>query len=93
MYKRQAHRCAIAPSEFWRLTPWLLNELLDAEGDAQRADYDRALFTAWHVEAFARTKRLPDLKKLLDRRPAVASRAAVAEQIRAGMSMFRRSQA
>lgn len=52
------------------MTPWQSSALLDAEGDRQRDRFDLALFAAWHVEGFARTKRLPDLARLLERKPA-----------------------
>ena len=78
----------MAPSEFWRTTPWVIGQLIDAEADEVKAAYDMALFAAWHVEAFARTKKLPELRKLLDRGKPPPS--AVDARVRAVMSMFPR---
>jgi hypothetical protein len=52
---------------FWRLTPreTLVHlRMLDAR---ERRAYSVALYVAWHVEAFARCERLPELGPLLDR--------------------------
>ena len=52
---------------FWRQTPreTLVHlRLLDAR---ERRAYSVALYAAWHVEAFARCERLPELGALLDR--------------------------
>jgi hypothetical protein len=53
------------PAEFWEATPhelWLM-----FEGYAESASERRQelLYLAWHIEAFARQKRLPSLKKIL----------------------------
>ena len=64
---------------------------MDAEAEAARDRHDLALFAAWHVEAFARTKRLPHLKRLLDRKRR-DSAAALDAKIRAAMSTFRRAE-
>jgi hypothetical protein len=66
----------------------VLGQLLDAESDEVRAEYDLALYSAWHVEAFARTKKLPELRKLLDRKP---QRADISAKVRSVMSCFRRA--
>lgn len=88
---RAAHRCGIRPSEFWRMTPWQLSTLLDVETDAQRARYDLAVFTAWHVEAFARTKRLPDLRVVLSSRGKTQSAEELATKVKTIMGMFPRA--
>lgn len=51
----------------------------------RRDDYDLALFTAWHIEAFARQKTLPDLKSLLNRNRDVSDKPMTAMQVRATM--------
>jgi hypothetical protein len=75
------------------MTPWQLSVLMDAETDAQRMRYDLAVFTAWHVEAFARTKKLPDLGKLLARKSSLAPESAqdLATKIKTVMGMFPRA--
>ncbi|HEU0045078.1 hypothetical protein [Sphingomonas sp.] len=44
---------------------------------AGRRRFEEMIAAAWHVEAFARTKRLPDLGKVLQRETAIDSDAAV----------------
>lgn len=61
---------------------------MEAEGDAARGRHDLALYTAWHVEAFARVRKLPELRKLLAREPAPA---ALDAKIRAVLSTFPRA--
>lgn len=41
--------------------------MLEGAGRKQRDEYKLALFLAWHIEAFARQKTLPELQSLLDR--------------------------
>jgi hypothetical protein len=50
-----------------------------------------ALFAAWHVEAFARVKRLPDLARVLAR--GKAEPQALDAKIRHVMSQFKRATA
>jgi hypothetical protein len=64
---------------------------MDAEKDAQRMQYDLAVFAAWHVEAFARTKKLPDLGSLLARKSPAAQASDVTSKIKAVMGMFPRA--
>lgn len=40
---------------------------LRAEAKRERRAWSRALFAAWHTEAFARVERLPDLGPMLAR--------------------------
>ena len=52
---------------FWRQTPreTLVHlRMLDA---CERRAYSVALYVAWHVEAFARCERMPELAPLLER--------------------------
>lgn len=62
---KHAHLCGLAPSEFWRLTPWQSRALGDAEAEKRRHAYNAAMAVAWHGEALARRKTLPSLKSLL----------------------------
>jgi hypothetical protein len=82
----------VAPSEFWRTTPWVLGQLIDAEADEVRAAYDLALFGAWHGELFARLKKLPELRKVLDRGKPTPN-VALAAKVKVVMSQFRRASA
>ncbi len=36
----------------------------------EKASWERSISSAWHTEAFARTKKLPKLEDLLDRKTA-----------------------
>jgi hypothetical protein len=66
-WRDRAADAGIAPETFWRQTPreTLVHlRVLDAR---ERRAYGVALYNAWHVEAFARCERLPELGPLLDR--------------------------
>ncbi len=57
----------ITTDRFWSMT---LDDIgIERDGAQVRFDqwYQLALFTAWHVEAFQRMKRLPSLKELLEK--------------------------
>jgi hypothetical protein len=73
------------------MTPWQLTTVIEAETDAQRSRYELAVFNAWHVEAFARTKRLPDLKTLLAPKRKPDSAEELATKVKTIMSMFPRA--
>jgi len=73
------------------MTPWQLSTVLEVETDAQQARYELAVFTAWHVEAFARTKRLPDLKTVLNSRTKARSADELATKVKVVMGMFPRA--
>jgi hypothetical protein len=55
----------LMPSEFWRLTYAEFVSL--AEGYKQRQTHrmNELIYLAWHVEAFARQKKMPPLKGLM----------------------------
>jgi hypothetical protein len=72
------------------MTPWQSSTLLEAEADAVRARHDLALFAAWHAEAFARTKKLPDLSQVLARHAPKHAAPDLAAKIKTVMSMFPR---
>jgi hypothetical protein len=74
------------------MTPWQSSTLLEVEADAHRARYDLAIFTAWHTEAFARTKKLPDLAKLLARKGRTHSATELFAKFKAVLAMFPRAQ-
>lgn len=54
-------------SEFWALTPYQTRLYVQAHGQRQQLEYRRALWAAWHIEAFQRIKQLPKLDDLLSR--------------------------
>jgi len=51
------------PGEFWELTPHELGLMFDGYAEGVNVRRQELLYLAWHVEAFARQKRLPNLKK------------------------------
>jgi hypothetical protein len=53
---------------FWWSTPEELGRYLDGFTRARRDMVDALTVTAWQVVAFDRTKRLPDLQRMLSRR-------------------------
>jgi hypothetical protein len=67
---------------FWRLTLKEIGVILDAEtGRVRREQNDRA-WLAWHIEALARSKKLPKLNEMMHDAPRTpARRQTVEEQI------------
>lgn len=57
---------------------------------AARRRVEEALFLAWHTEAFARTKRLPALAKVLSGEERQTIRAQTPEQMLAVMRSLKR---
>jgi len=55
----------IPETVFWRQTQRETVAHLRADANEQRRAYELALFAAWHVEAFARCERLPELAPLM----------------------------
>lgn len=53
------------PAEFWELTPFELGLCFCGYAEEKKEHRQELIFLAWHVEAFARQKRLVSLKKLL----------------------------
>jgi len=53
------------PAEFWEATPHELGLMFDGYAEGVNERRKELLYLAWHVEAFARQKRLPNLKKIL----------------------------
>ena len=51
--------------QFWRITPLEFTNVMRGRAWAQEQMQRLAISAAWHVEAFRRTKRLPDLERLL----------------------------
>ena len=47
------------------MTPRELQIYLDAKEEINRNKINELLFVAWHVEAFARQKKLPKLSKII----------------------------
>lgn len=55
----------LLPKDLYELTPHELKLLAQNHADKKQDEYNLALFTAWHAEAFHRSKKLPKLNKIL----------------------------
>jgi hypothetical protein len=53
------------PEDFWNLTPYELSLRLTGYSEEKAEHRQELIYLAWHIEAFARQKRLPGLAKLL----------------------------
>lgn len=61
---------------FWRITPLQFSNIMRGKQWA-REEFERtAISHAWYVEAFRRTKRLPDLERLLSPPDELAQQSA-----------------
>lgn len=58
----------LSPDEFWKLTPYEFNLMIEGFLAREERKINDILYLAWHVEAFARAKRLPKLQTLLKKR-------------------------
>lgn len=81
---RAALAAGLTVETFFAATPYLTR--LQVEGVA-KAERDVALFTAWHVEGFARTERLPPLRELLSDTPT-PDRNASPDEMRDWLASF-----
>ena len=50
---------------FWDLTPYELGLMFEGYAEKKAEHIKELLYLAWHIEAFARQKRLPKLEKVL----------------------------
>jgi hypothetical protein len=62
-----AFRVGIRPSEFWTLTPFQTDVIVEAHTETLRDDFETLLSVAWHNAVFQRAKTLPPLKNLFRR--------------------------
>ena len=52
-------------SEFWNFTPCELTFIIEGYAEQLAERRQEMLYLAWHIEAFARQKRMPALRKVL----------------------------
>jgi len=72
----------LSPDEFWKLTPYEFNLMIDGFLAREERKTNDILYLAWHVEAFARAKRLPKLQSLLKKRkPKSQNQTLTKEQL------------
>lgn len=74
-----ARRCGIGFDEFWVATPWMVGVAVAAEGERIEEEYRTALNVAWHGAAFQRSKKMPDLRKVMRRDRGPVKRPKVNE--------------
>lgn len=53
------------PINAWEYTPYEISLLCEFTISNNKRRVDELLFVAWHTEAFARQKRLPNLDKVI----------------------------
>jgi hypothetical protein len=78
---RAAAEAGLKPGEFWQLTPYETRIWIDGQSKAERRRYRLALWSAWHVEAFRRRRRLPRLALYLRRLDPQPIRPQSPEQV------------
>ena len=71
------------PAQIWELTPFELGLLFEGYAEEKEERIQELIYLAWHIEAFARQKRLPSLKKMLkdSRRKKTAPSRLSTEQL------------
>lgn len=60
-----AGQYGLTPAEFWSLTPREFAAYKRGKDQDTRNQLARAHYTAWHINNYRRTKRLPPLEKVL----------------------------
>jgi hypothetical protein len=61
----RAATAGIKPQDFWPLSLRELDAALKGASERARANYELAIIEAWHMAAFSRVERMPDLKHVL----------------------------
>jgi hypothetical protein len=59
----------LSPAEFWEQTPRSFVSIMEGRARAAKRESDASLSLAWHIEAFARQKKLKPLRELLGIKP------------------------
>jgi hypothetical protein len=57
------------PETFWEQTPRSFVSIMEGRARAAKRRSDAMLAHAWHVEAFARQKKLKPLREMIDEKP------------------------
>ena len=65
IYNLAVTKIGLDPIKAWDYTPYELTLLCEQVIEKNKRDIDELIFVAWHVEAFARQKRLPNLTQLI----------------------------
>jgi len=78
--------------EFWELTPAETMRVLKAWAWREERAQERLAWQVWHIAGLQRTKLLPPLKRLLQRKSKPLTEAEVAEKRQEHAEMVRRWQ-
>jgi len=62
---RASHRAGLAPSEFWKLTPYQLRLICEERSAVLRHAHQMRSWHAWHVAALQRAKKMPTLRQMI----------------------------
>ena len=76
------------PVEFWGLTPYECRIYCEQRADTEVEGYRRALWAAWHVAAFSRQKRMPNLARVMRRLDKRAPEKNTPEQLLSMVQMI-----
>lgn len=49
------------------MTPWQLKKAIDAHTEKLQSEYANAISIAWHGVAFDRSKKLPELREIMQK--------------------------
>lgn len=59
-------KLGLDPIEVWNYTPYEIGLICENIVDKNKRQIDELLFLSWHIEAFARQKRLPRLERVIN---------------------------
>lgn len=62
---RAALLAGMSEGEFWKSTPFQTRLFIEAAAERERLAYRRAIWAAWHMAAFERSKRMPKLSQVM----------------------------
>lgn len=68
---------------FWRLTLREISVILAGETERRNRERDERMSLAWHIEALARTKKMPKLETLMSKANKSRSKRMTAAEIEA----------
>jgi len=84
-----AFRVGISPVDFWSMTPFQTNILVQAHAETLKDEFETLLSIGWHTALFQRCKTMPPLKSLMRNHhdPTVVRDDDDEEQVRAKAMM------
>ena len=64
-----AFRAGVSPVDFWGLTPFQTQLLIEAHGERLKDEFESLIAAGWHTAVFSRAKTIPPLRSLFRREP------------------------